>query len=356
MNRCVLVLVVSSLLPVPHGRIESIDGMHAPRAAHCATLLTNGQVLITGGMGGMRSAEVFDPARNTYAATNPMQIGRAGHTATLLPNGKVLIAGGYNGSYLNSSELYDSATGRFTSAGTMVMPRSGHTAVLLPNGKVLLAGGVGTDWTFLDTAELYDPRTDRFTATGNLDVARESHTAILLGNGKVLIAGGHRGRRSSIVIYASSEIYDPATGTFRTGANMIQRRHKHDAVLISDGRVLIVGGSDERDRLGAYRTAEIYDPATGSFARAAEMHLARYKLNGTTARLSDGRVLVAGGATTAELFDPSKNRFEVVPGSFGSDRLFATATRLRDNRVLIAGGYDETTRPSAGSWLYAAAP
>lgn len=356
MNRCVLVLVASSLLPVPHGRIESIDGMHEPRAAHCATLLANGRVLITGGMGGGRSAEVFDPATKTYAATNPMQTARAGHTATLLPNGKVLIAGGYNGSYLDSAELYDPPAGRFTSAGTMVMPRSGHTAVLLPNGKILLAGGVGTGWSFLASAELYDPRTDRFTATGDLGVARESHTATLLRNGTVLIAGGHRGRHSLTVIYVSTELYDPATGTFRTSANMIQRRHKHDAVLMADGRVLIIGGADERDRQGAYKTAEIYDPSAGSFARVAEMHLSRYKLNGTAVRLSDGRVLVAGGATAAELFDPSRNRFELVPGGFGSERLFATATRLPDDRVIIAGGYDETTRASAGSWLYAAAP
>jgi hypothetical protein len=75
-------------------------------------------------------------------------------------------------------------------------------------------------------------------------------------------------------------------------------------------------------------------------------------LNGTTVTLSDGRVLVACGAARAELFDPARNAFEIVPGEFGSDRLFATATRLPDDRVLIAGGYDEAIRISAGSWLY----
>jgi len=234
----------------------------------------------------------------------------------------------------------------------MVMPRSGHTAVVLPNGRVLLAGGVGTGWSFLSSAELYDPRTGRFTRTGSLTAPRESHTATLLQNGKVLIAGGHRGRRPSVAIYASTEIYDPATGTFRTASNMMQRRHKHDAVLMADGRVLIVGGADERDREGAYRTAEIYNPATGFFTPAAEMHFTRYKLNGTTVTLSDGNVLVTCGAARAELFEPARNTFEIVPGEFGSDRLFATATRLRDDRVLIAGGYDERIRISARSWLY----
>jgi len=338
--------------PTPHGRVDWIHAMREPRAAHCATLLQDGRILITGGMSGIRTAEIFDPVTNTYLATGPMQTGRAGHTATLLANGKVLVAGGYNGNYLDSAELYDPATGRFTSAGTMVMPRSGHTAVMLQNGKVLLVGGVGTGWSFLSSAELYDPGKNSFTATGSLSTPRESHTATLLRNGNVLITGGHRGRRSSIVIYPSAEIYDPATARFRKTSQMIQRRHKHDAVLLADGRVLIVGGADERDRMGAYKTAEIYDPAAGSFAPAAEMHLTRYKLNGTTVTLSDGRVLVACGAAKAELFDPPRKRFEIVPGDFGSDRLFATATRLPDDRVLITGGYDETITISSGSWLY----
>jgi hypothetical protein len=68
--------------------------------------------------------------------------------------------------------------------------------------------------------------------------------------------------------------------------------------------------------------------------------------------VSDGRVLVACGAARAELFDPVRNSFEIVPGEFGSERLFATATRLSDDRVLIAGGYDEAITISAGSWLY----
>jgi len=356
MTRRIVAALFSSLycvaMPVHHGRVESVHAMHEPRAAHCATLLPNGRVLITGGMSSVRSAETFDPVTNTYLSTGAMQTGRAGHTATLLSNGKVLIAGGYNGNYLDSAELYDPSTGHFSSAGTMVIPRSGHTAVVLRDGRVLFAGGVGTGWSFLSSAELYDPRTGRFTSTGSLSAPRESHTATLLQNGKVLIAGGHRGRRPSVMIYAGTEIYDPATGTFRAAANMMQRRHKHDAVLMADGRVLIVGGADERDRDGAYRTAETYNPATGSFTPAAEMHLTRYKLNGTTVTLSDGHVLVACGAAKAELFDPVRNAFEIVPGEFGSDRLFATATRLRDDRVLIAGGYDETIRISARSWLY----
>ncbi|MFQ5668737.1 MAG: Kelch repeat-containing protein, partial [Candidatus Binatia bacterium] len=129
------------------GSIESVHGMTATRAAHTATLLPDGRVLVAGGFaaGGNRlaSAEAFDPTTSTFSAAGTMSVTRAGHTATLLPDGKVLIAAGYNGSYLASAELYDPATRTFAATAPMVTARSGHVAVLLDNGNVLLAGGVG---------------------------------------------------------------------------------------------------------------------------------------------------------------------------------------------------------------------
>ena len=76
--------------------------MHVPRACHRLTALTDGRVLVTGGMGPAGytdSAEVFDPATGEFTATGAMHAARACHTATLLPNGLVLVAGGLNGGY-----------------------------------------------------------------------------------------------------------------------------------------------------------------------------------------------------------------------------------------------------------------
>ncbi len=215
------------------------------------------------------------------------------------------------------------------------MPRSEHLAVLLKSGKVLLAGGVGTGWTFLADAEIYDPASNTFSKTGNMLAARESHTATLLKDGNVLITGGHQGRRSAIEIYQSAEIYNPSKGTFTATANLTVKRHKHDAALMADGRVLIVGGSDERDSRGAYKTVEIYDPKTNIFAKIGEMNLSRYKLQGTTILLKNGKILIAGGADRAEIFDPAKNTFAVAEGKFETMRLFATATLLQNGQVLI---------------------
>lgn len=338
------------------GIIKAIGGMNKSRAAHTATLLGSGKVLITGGFSGgengMSGTEIFDPATKTFAPGSNMSVARASHTATLLPDGRVLIAGGFNGNYLDSAEIYDPKTGQFKAAGKMTMPRSEHVAVLLDNGKVLLAGGVGTGWTFLADAELYDPATNSFTRTGSMTTARESHTAVLLKNGQVLIAGGHRGRREAIEIYRSAEIYDPQKGEFAPVSDLNVKRHKHEAVLLNDGRVLIIGGSDERDSSGAYTSVEIYDPKTKSFSMLGDLNISRYKLQGTAVLLKNGKILIAGGASQAEIFDPATNAFELAAGKYETARLFSTATLLTDGTVLITGGYDHNTAVNSGAWIY----
>src|SRR5436190_15228729 len=130
-----------------------------------------------------------------FVITGSLATARNGHTATLLPNGKVLVAGGRNGnSILASAELYDPASGTWSATGSFATARFFHTATLLPNGKVLVAGGAIVSFPSVvvsASAELYDPASGMWTATGSLNTARYQHTATLLPNGKVLVAAGH---------------------------------------------------------------------------------------------------------------------------------------------------------------------
>ena len=334
--------------------IVMVATMHVARAAHTVTLLPGNRVLIAGGMpeGGTatRSFEIFDAGRNALVASGDMLEARAGHTATALSDGRVLIAGGYNGAYLAGLEVFDPRNGRFTPAGRMTVGRSGHTATLLRDGTILLTGGVGDGYSFLSSAEVYDPRTGRALSVGPMTRQRESHTAARLPDGRVLIAGGHRDRHENMVIYREAEIYDPRTRHFTAAAPMNVARHKHDAVALSDGRVLIVGGSDNRDSRGRYSSTEVFDPARGAFSIGPAMHSPRFKIRDTTVALPVGAVLVAGGFRTAELL--AGNAFRNVPGDFGTDLSFAASTALADGGALIAGGYDEHGRRSAGVWRF----
>jgi hypothetical protein len=202
------------------------------------------------------------------------------------------------------------------------------TATLLHNGKVLIAGG-GEDSGFpMASAELYDPSTDSFNATGSMSRPRASNTATLLANGKVLIAGG-RGAEESEERMASAELYDPATGSFTATGSMGRPRAGHTATLLADGRVLIAGGASAYNPADL-TSAELYDPDTGTFKPTGSMTTAR---NGQTATLlPSGKVLFAGGSDeTAELYDPATGSFSPT-GPMSGPRLGHAATLLTTER------------------------
>jgi hypothetical protein len=90
-----------------------------------------------------------------FEETGSLGTARFSYTATLLPDGKVLAAGGSNGVSLASAELYDPASGTWAATAILNTARSDHTATLLPNGKVLVAGGINNSGA-VASAELYD--------------------------------------------------------------------------------------------------------------------------------------------------------------------------------------------------------
>ena len=346
------------------GSVAETVHMQMARASHSSTLLPDGKVLIAGGFGGSgtesnpyKSAEIYDPRTGSFQPAGSMSIGRSGHTATLLKNGKLLIAGGWTGRYnlRRSAELYDPATGVFTPTGDMVIERAGNTAALLPDGRVLVAGGEDRGENALSSAEVYDPSTGEFTRIGDMTEPRGEATATALRNGKILIVGGGSGHYPSQNVYRSAELYDPATGKFTSTGQMSVGRHKHAAVLLGSGKVLVVGGSDNRDWHGEYSSAEIYDSATGRFSSTGTMSAARFKLPYAAVLLDNGTVLVAGGGSFAEVYDESKGSFSKVEGSLGAARFFASATVLPGGKTLITGGYAESgggLPSTAGAWIY----
>jgi hypothetical protein len=331
--------------------------MSVNRAAHTATALVDGRVLVAGGFvqtGSAKGAEIYEPDSGRFSPLPPMLTTRHSHTGTLLPDGKVLIAGGYGEgtTTLAAAELFDPTTNTFAPTGSLIAARADHVAVLLKDGKVLIAGGLGPGWTFLASAELYDPATGRFSPTGGMAAARESHVAVRLQDGRVLIVGGHNGVRRNLTILASTEIYDPATGVFSQAGDMRVRRHKHDAVLLPDDQVLITGGADERDDRGVYDSSELFDPKTGTFTSGPVMKLGRYKHARSSVLLPSGLVLVGGGAPQAETYDPQTHSFALVPGEPRMAGQFSAVAGLKSGGALITGGYGNGGGPRSSAWLY----
>ncbi|HTV60668.1 MAG TPA: kelch repeat-containing protein [Verrucomicrobiae bacterium] len=351
----------STSLTVDGSSFITVGTLITPRYGHTATLLSNGTVLIAGGEDSnnqvLASAEIYDPATETFSATGSLTTPRMGHTATLLPDGTVLITGGENfmggGSIqtLSSAEIYDPATGTFSLTSSMNNAQIDHTATLLNSGQVLIAGGHyinpegGGGYS---DSELYDPSAKTFTVTGSMVTPRMSPTATLLNDGTVLIAGGTDSEGNYI---ASAEIFDPTTGLFTTAANFNTPRLYNTATLLNGGTVLFAGGNyyslTSPDPILA--TTEIYDPVAKAFAFGPSLAIAR---SGHTATLLNNEsVLVVGGQVpatidgqttttdsgTGELFVPSTQTFTGA-GSLQFPRSDHTATLLNDGTVLVVGG------------------
>lgn len=323
----------------------------------------------------------------TWSTTGSMAVPRAYHTATLLPNGKVLVIGGRGllavpaaweqaGSAISSAELYDPKTRIWSSAGTLRTPRFGHTATLLASGKVLVVGGdlTGPSSEFpagldsLSSAELYDPQTNSWSLAASMPTPRAFHTAALLADGRVLVAGGIASTTADQGhVLASAELYDPSANNWIAAAPMPSARWSQSATLLSDHRVLVIGGMDRLfdDLLGSIpttglSTAALFDPVTDSWSPVASMHYARISPSATL--LPNGAVLVVGddgvNEQTAEIFDPAIEQWSVSPKP-EAGRAGHVAALLQTGAVLVAGGLGE---PSAelfdwhrNAWLSAGA-
>ncbi len=187
-----------------------------------------------------------------------------------------------------------------------------QTSALLGNGKVLFVGGWdGT--AFMNSAELWDPLTGSSSTADNLIAPRVVPTATLLADGRVLVIGGYGEVSGSFGPLASAEIYDPSSVTWSGAGEMLTSRVGYTATVLSDGRVLVAGGASVPGGVPD-RATEIYDPSTGSWSRAADTIERRERYTATL--LKDGRILIAGGAgtsglggrpplTSAEVYDPA---------------------------------------------------
>ena len=161
----------------------------------------------------------------TFSVIGELPKGRAAHSATLLADGRILVAGGMEikGKVKKGEDpdtiavattlLVDPVAGTVTEGPPMGTARAGHVAVALADGRVLIAGGVDAGSDQLRSAEIYDPVTGTFTETGRLTAARTTASGSLLPDGRVLIVGVEQGQTEDDV-RIGAEIYDPASGTF----------------------------------------------------------------------------------------------------------------------------------------------
>lgn len=323
--------------------------MVSARVAHGSVLLPNGKVLIAGNG---QSCQLFNPATGSWSSTGDMVFSHPGRCRlVLMPNGKALLVGGYNSSlptyYMATCEVYDPATGTWALTGSLNIPRGEFSLTLLPNGKVMIAGGMldgrVSIWdpsNYTASCELYDPATGAWTATGSMSTACRMRPAVLLPDGKVLAVGGSNAGGYQ----ASCELYDPGSGTWSLTGGLPAPRswtEKDALTLLPTGQVLAVAGFYGSPRAECY----LYDPAGGAWSGTSPLATERYDYSATL--MPNGKVMVAGGynyrvagqypQSVVEIYDTANGTWEAAP-SLPAPRYQHSATLLPGGQVMVAGG------------------
>jgi hypothetical protein len=294
----------------------------------------------------------------------PLQVG-AGHSLTLLADGRVLIAGGsvddVSGAALPGDKLilFRPNDQSFTlSAATLSHPRSAHTATRLADGRVLFLGGSDDLGAARNTGDLYDPLSDSLVAIAPMAVPRVGHTATLLADGRVFVAGGITAINGADPIASINSItnntqrYSPALGTWSSAPNLPLPRAGHAASRLADGRVLLSGGLEVASLFGIplpsfSRDCRAYQPSNNTIQDLPDFSGNRTLHAQLT--LSDGRVVVAGGAdgnlltqtffslSSVFVFNPGSNSWSAA-GNLLQPRAFHSLHELEGGQVLCVGG------------------
>jgi hypothetical protein len=288
-----------------------------------------------------------------FVEAAPMPAATAAHSAIVLSDGNVLVVGGLGQLFglpiaVNLGRIYNVQEDRWqVLQSQMKYGRIAAGITRLKDGKIIIVGGLSQSLKAMTLIELYDPLTKQFSVLGRMKKARSRPRLNLLLDGRVLISGESK----------HCELLEPVEDGYRI--RMLQAQtygyHKdHIAQTLADGSVLLIGGHN--------RTIERFDPQSETFERRSA-RLPKVLDDMAWALLYDERVLIAGGQQVYTmkstggiwLYDPKADQLQEGPAlqpSFNAERfdgvadavavdLYSTDPKEWGRYILICGGeYD----------------
>ncbi len=314
------------LFDVNEARWVPKASLATPRKLHSATLLSDGTVLVVGGYadrdphGVTGSAERYNPALDTWESAGTLRVPRASHSATLMPDGRVLVVGGFVYDPISGwpdaatdvTEIYDPNDGEWTAGPSLPAARAEHEAIALPSGNVLVVCGYNDDacgfMSLNDTVLLFDWLEGSWSVAPGVNHPRNWGFRLnLMPDGRVLMSGGFSaidfevdGAIAWAGTVGDTEMFD--TDTWQYGQGFLEPRGLHSATLLSDRRLLVVGGSQYHNPgWSVVASTELYDfQSDTSIAIASPRATYRYH---TATVLSGDQVIIAGGGEYGDYSD-----------------------------------------------------
>ena len=307
-------VVHGEILPFGSTEWAKTSRFNWERTFHTASLLSDGRVLVAGGTGraalkegedeplwrgnkDLNSAEIYDPKTDEWTNAPDMNDKRQLAQAITLEDARVMIIGGRSGvSTLSSIEVYDPEANSWAEAEPMMQSRMSHSAVKLMDNRILVTGGMAsvTMGDTLSSAEIYDPLQNLWFTVVELNRPRFAHRSTLLPDGRVLVTGGTTVVEGELLgPETTAEIYDPILNEWTLITTDLVARKDHSAVLMSGGKVILIGGGDP---IGTgVLPIESYDIASNEWSVISNLPEGRNLLTATTLR--DGSIMVVGGGT-----------------------------------------------------------
>ncbi|MBT9556229.1 MAG: hypothetical protein IV100_09380, partial [Myxococcales bacterium] len=283
---------------------------------------------------------VTSPEPGVWVPGRALPAPRANHAAALVTGSRVVVAGGRNATGpLSSTLLYTHTTSSWQTLGALSAARDHAASAVLDDERLLVVGGRTSGITASSAVDLFDPATDLWVSSGSLSTPRYHHALVPLANGAVLAIGGFTG----VTATASVERYEPVGGSWAPAASMFEPRSSAGASLLPDGRVLVVGGDLGPESGQALASAEVYDPATGTWEPLPPLPLS---IKSPSLLASNGAIYLVGGSTTTPnvetlsqtwLFDALAEPEWQILASLSESRE-APAVFLGDGDLFVAGG------------------
>jgi N-acetylneuraminic acid mutarotase len=220
--------------------------------------------------------------------------------------GLIYVPGGFGGE--SHFERYDPATDQWQPLTEMPGGRHHLMAAVYGEQIYVFGGALAGTWTPTDTVWQYDPASDTWRELNPMPEQRLAGAAVSLGE-TIYVVGGAGGSEALLA-------FRPDTGQWHAPAGPQQPR-EHVSAVAYQGELWVLGG--RWFGVGELATTEIYDPASGIWRTGPDLNVARA---GSAAAVVNGQIVIAGGEViinnhetlaSFEMFDPGNGVWQLGP-------------------------------------------